>query len=126
MLENYLNEQTFGDLSTKRESNIITAVADHFDDKFGVTVKNVGDLFQFKYNIKAKWGEAITHECRGVIMRLDFTNEKWHCVSPDVEYMPIEADLKVNEHPVRYYLNNSKVRAKIVALLKERVNNEQH
>jgi hypothetical protein len=44
----------------------------HFAGKFGVDIKNEGDLFLFKYNmISAKWSFPITHECRGVILRYD-------------------------------------------------------
>lgn len=52
----------------------------HFIEKFGVHVSNENDLFLFKYNqISANWNEAITYECRGVILRRII--DKWEYVS---------------------------------------------
>ena len=45
---------------------------------------------------------------------------RWVRFSNDVDYIPIEVSTKDNEHPVSFYLDNKKVRAKILALLEER------
>lgn len=53
----------------------------HFLEKFGVDVKNEGNLYQFKYNmISAKWSMPLTHECRGVILRHN-DNGNWDYVA---------------------------------------------
>jgi hypothetical protein len=53
-------------------SDSVVNLFDHFSTKFGVMIKNVGNLYQFKYNqIEAKWSFPITHESRGVILEYD-------------------------------------------------------
>lgn len=52
---------------------------DDFQNKFGVNVKQEGDLYLFKYGlITAKWDE-ITKECRGAILKL--TSNGWKFMS---------------------------------------------
>jgi hypothetical protein len=52
----------------------------HMLDKFGVHVKQEGNLFQFKYDqLLAKFSFDITKECRGHIWR--FTNGVWNRVA---------------------------------------------
>ncbi len=45
---------------------------------------------------------------------------RWIRFSDDVEYIPIELSTRDNEHPVSFYLDDRKVRAKIIALLSKR------
>ncbi len=55
---------------------------EHFLEKFGVMVKNEGDLFLMKYNqLSAKWDQKITHECRGIILRYGKEYGTWQIVS---------------------------------------------
>jgi len=70
----------------------------HFLEKFGVNVKIENDLYLFKYGqIEAKWTEAITHECRGIILRN--TDDGWKVVSrPFDKFFNIgEGYCKVND-----------------------------
>lgn len=57
----------------------VVQIVPHFLEKFGVDVKREDDLFLFKYDmLAARWSFAITHECRGVILRN--TNGVWKFV----------------------------------------------
>jgi len=65
-LERYLNE------NHQNPENL----AEDFSTKFGVNVKNEGDLYLFKYGIiSAKW-EPETLECRGSILKFS-DNDGW-------------------------------------------------
>lgn len=60
----YLNEE-FSD--PKKVEATLSAL---WLEKFGVMVKKKGDLYLFKYNqLRAKWMEPLTHQCRGPIFR---------------------------------------------------------
>jgi hypothetical protein len=72
-------------------------------ENFGVRVTTEGDLALLKYaDSGAKWTEALTHECRGVIVRQ--VGDQWHVVSRPWNkfwnlhegYCPIRG--KVHEH----------------------------
>ena len=61
-LQHYLNKY--------HAETSLEEICEDFMDKFGVGVKQEGDLYQFKYNmLAAKWTRDITHECRGIILR---------------------------------------------------------
>lgn len=73
----------------------------NFMEKFGVNVKNEGDLYLFKYGqIEAKWSESITYECRGTI--LEFKNNDWKIISRPFEKF-------FNQHESKCPLHDEKV-----------------
>lgn len=46
------------------------SIAEHFQERFGVIVKQEAPWFLFKYSqLDAKWDEPLAHECRGAILR---------------------------------------------------------
>jgi hypothetical protein len=52
-----------------------------FSEKFGVRVKQEGDLFLFSYmDYRANFKEPVTHECRGHILRHPKEKGEWHFV----------------------------------------------
>jgi hypothetical protein len=77
-LIDYLNKYFTAGASGVFENETVSIVP-HFFDKFGVDVKNEGNMFLFKYDmLAAKFSIPITHECRGSIFRFD---GKWTQVS---------------------------------------------
>ena len=55
-------------------------LAEDFLERFGVNVRSEGDLHLFKYHqFEANWQEAVTHHCRGHIVR--FTDHGWQLMS---------------------------------------------
>lgn len=69
-LEEYLNE------NHKTTDKVVS----NFQLMFGVKVKQEDNFFLFKYGIiGCNWGEKITHQCRGTIMK--FENGVWTCMS---------------------------------------------
>ena len=56
------------------------AVSEDFLEKFGVKVRNEGDLHLFKYDqFAAKFEQTVTHHCRGHIAR--FSDNGWQLMS---------------------------------------------
>ena len=67
-------------LHAEHATTSLEDMAEQMMESFGVSIRNEGDLFQFKYNmIAAKWLEPVTHECRGAIVRRE--NGKWTFVT---------------------------------------------
>jgi hypothetical protein len=65
-LVGYLNKYH----TTVHTDGMSELLVSHFREKFGVVVKQEGNLFQFKYHmIEAKWTLPLTHKCRGVIVK---------------------------------------------------------
>ena len=57
-------------LHTLPASSTPESIEAHFREKFGVVVRNEGDLYLFKYHqMDANWTEPLTSECRGTIAR---------------------------------------------------------
>lgn len=55
-------------------------ITDDFSKSFGVNIRKEGDLFLFKYGIiSSNWGNPITHECRGSILK--FSDNGWGYMS---------------------------------------------
>lgn len=80
-LHNYLNRYfPNGPTSGEYEGEKNVDIVPHFFDKFGVDVKNTGNLYLFKYDMLAvKFGVGkIPHLCRGHIYQ--FKNNKWKLV----------------------------------------------
>jgi hypothetical protein len=77
----YLNKYFTAGASGVFESETVSIVP-HFFDKFGVDVKNEGNLYVFKYDmLAAKFSLPITSECRGSVFR--FGDGKWtQCSRP--------------------------------------------
>ncbi len=57
-------------IHTLPASSTPESIEAHFREKFGVVVRNEGDLYLFKYHqMDANWTEPLTSECRGTIAR---------------------------------------------------------
>jgi len=70
-LHDYLSKY-FSSGSVGEFEGVSVNLVDHFFEKFGVNVKNEGDLWQFKYDqLAAKFSFPLVKECRGHIWRYD-------------------------------------------------------
>lgn len=101
-LHDYLSKY-FPNGSTGEFEGVAVNLVDHFFEKFGVNVKNEGDLYQLKYDmLAAKFSFPLVKECRGHIWRYDGAWTRV-CTPPDKffnqheGYCPIFNDVEFSQ-----------------------------